>query len=344
MNFLSDNAYGAAPEILAALAAANSGAVPPYGEDSVTARLTTRFSELFEHNVVVFPVATGTAANALALATLSPPHGAIFCHEESHVAVDECGATELLSGGARLALLHGANAKLAPETINAALAIYRRGVHGHAPAAISITQATEFGTVYTPSEIAAVADIARRESMALHMDGARFANAIAHLGCSPADATWKAGVDVLSFGATKNGALCADTVVFFNKDLVLDFEYRRKRTGHLISKMRFVSAQLEAYLEEDLWLKHARRANSLAQKLARALAQIADLEIAAPVESNEVFVRMPKAVLSQLREAGAEFYEWTAARPDTTLIRQVVSFLTPEEHVERFVRIARGQR
>jgi threonine aldolase len=341
MNFLSDNAYGAAPEILAALSQANSGAARPYGEDKITARLGSRFSEVFERDVAVFPVATGTAANALSLATISPPHGAIFCHQESHVAVDECGATELLSGGARLALLGGENAKITPSAINDALVPYRRGVHGHTPAAISITQATELGTVYTPSEIAALSELARCDGMALHMDGARFANAVAHLECSPADLTWKAGVDVLSFGATKNGGLCADAAVFFNKDLVRDFEYRRKRAGHLMSKMRLISAQLEASLQDDHWLSYARRANSLAQHLSLALAQIPGVEIAAPVEANEIFVRMPDAIVLRLRGAGAAFYEWAAPERGRTLIRLVLSALTPRDDIERFIGLAR---
>ena len=342
MNFLSDNAYGTAPEILAALSDANSGAVAPYGEDDTTTRLKTRFSELFERDVAVFPVVTGTAANALALATVSPPHGAIFCHAESHVALDECGATELFSGGARLALLTGVNAKLAPDTIQNALVPYRRGVHSHMPAAISITQATELGTVYTSPELEALSKLARHEGMAIHMDGARFANAVAHLKCSPADATWRAGIDVLSFGATKNGAFCAEAVIFFNDNLVRDFEYRRKRTGHLISKMRFVSIQLEAYLEEDRWLRNAQRANSLALKLSRALAQIPGVEFAAPVETNEIFACTPNAVLSRLREAGAAFYEWAAPEADRTLIRLVLSCLTPEEDIARFVEITQS--
>jgi threonine aldolase len=337
MNFTSDNAYGAAPEVLAALAEANLGTAPSYGEDEITARLARRFSEVFEREVAVFPVFTGTAANALALATVSPPYGAIFCHEDSHIAVDECAAPEFFSGGAKLVHLRGRNAKFAPAAVEEALTHYRGGVHSPKPSAISITQATERGTVYRADEIAALSAVARREGMALHMDGARFANAVAHLDCTPADITWKAGVDVLSFGATKNGALCAEAVVFFDPARVHDFEYRRKRAGHLVSKMRFISVQLEAYLRNDLWLKHARAANSRARSLGEELSSIPGMDLAHAVEANEVFAHIPMALVQRLREAGVSFYEWEPPRNGRVLLRFVLSFLTPEEDVSALV-------
>lgn len=341
MNFLSDNAYGAAPEILAALAQANSGSASPYGEDEITARVQRRFREIFERDVVVFPVMTGTAANALALATVSPPYGAIFCHEHSHIAVDECGAPEFYSGGAKLVHISGAHAKLTPDAVRRALAWYRGGVHSPKPSAISITQATERGTVYTSGEIMALAELARREGMALHMDGARFANALVHLGCTPADITWKAGVDVLSFGATKNGALCAEAAIFFDPARARDFEYRRKRAGHLLSKMWFLSAQLEAHLAEDRWLRQARTANALARLMADGLSGIPAVRIAEPVEANEVFVEMPDLLVRRLRAAGARFYEWERTQGGSNLIRLVLSFLALEEDVTQFLRVAR---
>jgi threonine aldolase len=341
MNFASDNAYGAAPEIVAALAAANSDTAASYGDDELTARVTHRLRDIFERDVVVFPVVTGTAANSLALATVSPPYGAIFCHEESHIAVDECAAPEFFSGGAKLVHLKGEGAKITPAAVEAALVHYRRGVHSAKPAAVSITQATELGTAYRTEEIAVLAELAHREGMALHMDGARFANALAHLDCAAADITWKVGVDVLSFGATKNGALCAEAVVFFNEQLVRDFEYRRKRAGHLISKMRFISAQLDAYLESDRWLAQARAANALAKQLAEQLAAIGGVELAEPVEANEVFAYLPDAAVARLREAGAKFYDWVEPRDGRTLVRLVLSFLTPEEDVQRFIQVAR---
>jgi threonine aldolase len=340
MNFLSDNAYGAAPEIVAALGAANSGTAASYGDDETTARLTKRFCELFERDVVVFPVLTGTAANSLSLATISPPYGAIFCHENSHLVVDECAAPEFFTGGARLVPLEGEGAKITPNTVERALARYRGGVHSAKPAAISITQATERGAVYTPDEIGAISALVRREGMALHMDGARFANAVVHLDSSPADLTWKAGVDVMSFGATKNGAICAEAVIFFDRDRVRDFEYRRKRAGHLVSKMRFISAQLEAYLADDLWVRHARIANALARHLATALSKIANVELAEPVEANEVLVRLPDSMVQKLRDAGALFYDWEPPENQRTLIRLVLSSLTPQSDVDRFIHLA----
>ncbi|MBV9571029.1 MAG: low specificity L-threonine aldolase [Alphaproteobacteria bacterium] len=339
MNFLSDNAYGAAPEILAAIAKANDGAAPPYGDDEITSRLTRRFCEVFEREVVVFPVVTGTAANALALAALVPPYGAIFCHEENHIAVDECSAPEFFSGGARLVPLNGVHGKITPETIERALPLFQRGVHSPVPSAISITQATERGTVYKRDEIAALSELARRHRMTIHMDGARFANALAHLGCTPAELTWKVGVDALSFGATKNGALCAEAVILFDPSRAQDLEYRRKRGGHLISKMRFISAQLEAYLLDDRWLNLAHAANANAQTLAISLSGVADMQLAEPVEANEVFVCMPVALAAKLKTCGATFYEWDLPADDRVLIRLVVSPLTPDSDIQKFIRL-----
>jgi threonine aldolase len=342
MNFTSDNAYGASPEILAALAAANTGAAASYGADGITAELRSRMMALFEHDVTVHPVVTGTAANALALATLCPPHGAIFCHALAHIAVDECGAPEFFSHGARLVPLEGCNGKLDPGTIEAAVGRFPVGsVHSQQPAAVSLTQATEAGTCYSLDEIAAIAQVARKHNLKLHMDGARFANALVHLGCSPADATWRAGIDALSFGATKNGALGAEAVVFFHAGDVRDFEYRRKKAGHLASKMRFVSAQLVSYLEDGRWLATATRANALAQTLAKGLGAIDGAELAYPVEANAVFVTMPDEVVARLRAAGATFLDWTPPSGGTTLIRLVCSFATPEEDVRKFLDIAR---
>jgi len=343
MNFTSDNAYGAAPEILAALADGATGTAAPYGEDAFTGRVTRALSEIFEREVAVFPVVTGTAANALSLATVSPPYGAIFCHAESHIMVDECAAPEFFSGGARLVHLEGAHGKITPGAVESALAHYRGGVHSPKPAAISITQSTERGTVYRPEEIRALSEGAKRERMALHMDGARFANALTYLNCAAADITWKAGVDVLSFGASKNGALCAEAVVFFDPALVRDFEYRRKRAGHLLSKMRFVSAQIEAYLAEDRWLKWAALANTKAQRLAATLRGIPNVELAHPVEANEIFALLPTPLLENMRAAGVQFYDWATVEDGRTLVRFVLSFLTPEEDIERFSLILRKQ-
>ncbi len=342
MNFVSDNAYGASADILAAVTAASAGTATSYGDDPVTARVQARLSEVFEREVAAFPVVTGTAANALALATLCPPYGAIFCYAESHIAVDECGAGEFFSGGARLVPIAGKSAKISPDAIEAALPLFRSAPHNPKPSAISITQATELGTLYTQAEIAVLSALAQREGMALHMDGARFANAVAALGCKPADITWKVGVDALSFGATKNGALCAEAVIFFDPARAADFEYRRKKGGHLLSKMRFISAQLEAYLEDERWLKTAAQANALAARLANGLTAIKGAEMAHRVEANEIFARLPDAVLARLREAGAQFYDWAPSQDGRTLARLVVSFATPDKDIEKFLDVARG--
>jgi len=343
MNFTSDNCYGAAPEMLDALARANTGSDVSYGDDRITQRLNVQFCELFEREVAVFPVISGTAANALSLATLSPPHGAIVCLAQSHIAVDECGAVEMATHGARLIAIDGPHGKLTPDAIAAALAPIQKGVVHHAqPAAVSVTQSTEFGTVYRAAEIATIGELARTNGMKLHLDGARFANALAFLKCKPADITWRAGVDVMSFGATKNGALGAEAVVFFDPKTAGDFEYRRKKSGHLMSKMRFISAQLEAYLANGRWLVHASRANALAAHLAEGLRTVEGATIDYPVEANAVFIRLPNETIARLRKAGARFYDWTPPKDGTTLIRLVTSFATPEEDVANFLSVARG--
>jgi threonine aldolase len=343
MNFISDNAYGAAPEIIAAVAAANAGTAASYGDDEWTAKLRTQMARLFEHEVAVYPVIAGTAANALALATLSPPHGAIMCHADAHIVADECGAPEFFSHGARLIPIEGRDCKLTPDAIETMLKRFQAGiVHHIQPTVISITQATELGTSYRLEEIAAIGALARKHGLKLHMDGARFANALAYLGCAPAEATWRAGVDVLSFGATKNGALGAEAVVFFNSGDVRDFEYRRKKAGHLPSKMRFISAQLVSYLEDGRWLATAARANALAMKLANGFAKIPGAELAHPVEANAVFVRLPDKTVARLRAAGAIFYDWTPPEQGRTLIRLVCSFATPEDDIARLLEVARA--
>lgn len=341
MNFASDNHYGASDKILAAVAAIGQAPAPAYGNDPVTARVTRRLGEIFEREVAVYPVINGTTANALSLATLVPPHGAILAHAEAHIAVDECGAPEFFTHGAKLVAIEGADAKLTPDAIQSALRHFQKGfVHHAQPAAISLTQATELGTVYTPAELQAISAVARSHGMKLHVDGARFANALMGLGCTPAELTWKSGVDVLSFGATKNGALAAEAVIFFDPKDAADFEYRRKKSGHLLSKMRFVSAQLDAYLDADHWLDNARRANGLAQRLAQGLARAKDVSIAHPVQANAVFARMPEAIAKKLRAAGALFYDWGLPEDGHVLARLMLSFATPDEDVAKLIEAA----
>jgi threonine aldolase len=345
MNFASDNAVGVAPEILAAIAAANSGGALAYGNDAVTRRVEQHFADLFEHEVAVFLVPTGTAANALAIAHLAPPWGAVLCHAEAHIATDECGAPEFFGGGLKLIGLPGEACKIAPETLKALLAEGQwGGPHHVSPAVLSLSQATEAGTIYRPDEVRVLADIAHARGLSVHMDGARLANALVGLNGSPAEATWKAGVDVLSFGATKGGALAAEAVLFFEPARAAGMQERRKRAGHLVSKHRFVAAQIEAFLADDLWLRLARHANAMADRLGRGLTA-AGYAPAWPVEANEVFVTLPQPVCQRLQQAGATFYPWTsdslpegrALRVGSTMIRLVCSFATAAVDVDRFV-------
>ena len=335
MNFASDNTTGVAPTIMDAIVAANVGPAAPYGADAVSQALEKHFAEIFEHEVAVFPVATGTAANALALAALTPPWGAIFCHEDAHIATDECGAPEFFSAGAKLVTLPGAHGKLAPDKVEQ----HCTGagvVHNVQPAAISITQQTEAGTHYNADEIADLGALARRHGLGLHMDGARFANAVAGLGCTPAAITWRAGVDALSFGATKNGALAAEAVVFFDRSKAAEFGFRRKRAGHLLSKARFIAVQLEAYLHDDLWLRNARHANAMAARLGAGLARLTGATLLHPVEGNEVFVELPESVIAGLGAAGFGFYRWG----NEPVLRLVAAFDTKEADVDGLVAAA----
>ena len=340
MNFCSDNTTGIAPEIMAALAAANDGQAMPYGDDPATARLAALFGALFEAEVEVFPLTTGTAANALALSVMVPPFGAVYCHRDAHVHVDECGAPEFYTGGAKLVPLDGRDGRLEAAALAAALGEAEIGnVHQVQPAALSLTQATECGTVYTPDEIAALAEVARAYGLGVHMDGARFANAVAHLGCTPAEATWRAGVDILSFGATKNGALAAEALVVFRPELAREIGYRRKRAGHLWSKMRFISVQLEAYIADGLWLRNAARANRLAAALARGLADVPGSELVHPVHGNALFVRLPEPAIAGLLADGFAFYR--RGGETATTLRLVTAFDTRDADVEAFVATAR---
>jgi len=330
VDFRSDNVSGAHPAVLEAIVAASRGATSSYGADPWSERVTARLGRVFEREVAVFPVTTGTAANALALATHVPPWGAVYCHREAHIHVDECGAPEQLTGGAKLIPLEGAHGKLDAGTL--AASIGGRGiVHAVQPAAVSLSQATEAGTVYRPDEIAAIAEVARRHRLVVHMDGARFANALVTVGCTPAALTWQAGVDVLSLGATKNGCFAAEAVVLFAPDKAEELGFRRKRAGHLVSKQRLLSAQLEAYLTDDLWLANARHANATAQRLAAHFAAVG-LTPLVPVEANEVFVSVPAPLAAQLRERGFSFYPWSALGPSAC--RFVTAFDTRPEDVE----------
>lgn len=341
MDFSSDNAWGALPAVLAALARVNDGPATAYGGDAVTAGLTPLFGRLFETELALFPVATGTAANALALAALTPPEGAVLCHAHAHILESECGAPEFYAQGARLTGLPGDHGKLtASAVIDAIAAVPPGNVHIHQPRMVSLSQPTELGTLYTSAEIAAIASAAHARGLKVHMDGARLANAVAALNVSPADLTWRAGVDVLSFGASKGGTLGAEAVIFFHPSDAKRVDYARKRGGHLISKMRFLSAQLEAFVTDGLWLTAAARANALATRLGEGLGKVPGVTLAAPVQTNMVFAHMPQALAERLRAAGAVFHDWMPPRDGRVLIRLALSFATPEADVSRLLEIA----
>ncbi len=332
MAFESDNITGASPEILEALVAAGPGDALPYGQDTRSQALDRLFSRLFETEVSVFPVFTGTAANALALAAAAPPWGAIYCHEAAHVAVSESGAPEFFTGGAKLLPRPGAAGKLDPADLRRHFESYDASPHHMPVKAVSLAEATECGTLYSAAEVASIGAFCRTYDLVLHMDGARFANAASALGDAPADLTWRAGVDVLSFGATKNGAIGAEAVVFFRADLARDFGNRWKRAGQLASKMRFLAAQLEAYVTDGLWLRNARRANAMAARLAAGLAARPGVRLLYPAETNAVFAVLPEAVLRRLAAEGFALHRWPSGPAGT--VRLVTAFDTAETAID----------
>lgn len=338
MNFRSDNVLGCPSQILDAMARANDAPAHPYGNDPITARLNPRLSEIFEHETFAFPVSSGTAANGLSLATVTPPWGAIFCHSLAHIAREEWCASEFFTGGARLISVGGdvagpaGAAKMLPALLDKQIG---ESFNAAKPSTVSITQTTEAGTVHSLNEIGALVDVARRHSMLVQMDGARFTNALVALGCSPADMSWRIGVDALALGATKNGTLTAEAVVVFRKDLAEELAHRRKRAGQVSSKMRFLSAQLEAYFTDDLWLNNARAANRAGRRLADGLTA-AGAELAAAVDANLVFPKLAATKIAALRAAGFEFLDWPWLGDD--VVRLVCGFSTSDESVDRLIR------
>jgi threonine aldolase len=308
-DFRSDNVGGAAPEILEALVAANAGTAAPYGDDDYTRRMNERFAALFERPVTVFPLSSGTGSNSIALAALANDFGSIYCHETAHINVYECGAPEFFTG-AKLVGLPGADFKLDAARLDEALSLAGRGNPTRVqPFAVNLTQPTDFGTLYALDELAALCDVARRHGLRVHMDGARFANAVAALGCSPADLTWRCGVDILSLGATKNGAINAEAVVVFDDELAREIPYRMKRGGQVLSKARFVSAQLARYVADERWLERARRANAHAVALADTLTRLPGVSLVAPVQVNMLFLRMPNAAVAALDRGPFRYYK-----------------------------------
>lgn len=349
MNFLSDNVVGASPKVLAAINAANGGTAASYGADPWTARVEAQLDALFERKAHAFLVTTGTAANALASAAICPPWGTLLTHRESHVIDDECGAPEFFMGGAKLVGLPGIGGKITPETLDAHFSAEPGGTRRPPIKALSIAQGTEFGLVYTPAELAALTEAARSHGLGVHMDGARFSNALVALGCSPAEMTWKSGIDVLSLGGTKNGCLMAEAVIFFDEALAGDFRFRRKRAGQTLSKQRLIAAQFEAFLDGDHWRDLARHANAMAERLAGGLAAIPGIRLGWIPEINEVFPIMREALWRHLTEAGVKCNDWSdlslapadALRPGEIILRFVTSFATEAADVDRVIALAR---
>jgi threonine aldolase len=326
MRFFSDNAASVHPAVLESLARANQ-VDTAYDGDALSQTLNTVFANVFETRVEAFWVSTGTAANSLALAALCPPYGSIVCHRDAHIQNDECGAPEFFTHGAKLTLIDGPGAKVTPAALLQQLKAVPAGVHWAQPRALSITNATEYGLVYTPEEVGALAAICKESGLGLHMDGARFANAVEHLGCAPGDLTWRAGVDILSFGFVKNGGLSAEALIFFKPELAQGFVERRKRAGQLLSKGRYAAAQILSLLKDDVWRTNARAANNGASALARALGD----RLIHPVEANEVFARLSAAEAEALRAKGFDFYDWAEGE-----VRFVVSWDQPEAEITAF--------
>ena len=339
LDFASDNTAGICPEALRAIAEANAGAAASYGDDEWSARLRERVQTLFERDCEVYTVLNGTAANSLGLAQICQAHHAIVCHRYAHIQTDECGAPEFFSGGAKLLLTDGRDGKIDISSAEAAVA-RQVELHGQQPRALSLAEATELGTIYTPDEISALGEFARRVSLLLHMDGARFANAVAALGCAPKKITWQAGVDVLSFGGTKNGLAAGDLVVFFDRTLARDFDRRVKQGAQLASKTRFLAAPWLALLADDLWLRNARHANAMAKRLAERLRDEAKLESVLPCEANAVFVRLDKNSADRLRARGWDFYSFI----DADICRFMCSWATTQRAVDEFVAAVAGLR
>ena len=333
MRFFSDNAAPVHPAVMQAMADANH-IDTAYDGDQWSARLDAAFSAMFGRDVAVLWVATGTSANCLALASLVQPHQGVICHREAHIEVDECGAPGFYTAGAKLMLVEGDGAKVTPETVEACLNGIRNDVHQVQAAALSITNATEYGMVYSPAEVAALGALCHDRGLGLHMDGARFANAVATLGCAPADVTVNAGVDVLSFGFVKNGGMGAEALVYFDPALADAARYRRKRAGHLQSKGRFLAAQLLAMLENDVWLTNARSANAAAQIIAGAAAE----RLLYPVQANELFLRLTPAEAAALRAQGFDFYDWGVVDGNWGAARLVTSWQHTEADVAPLAR------
>jgi len=337
ISFRSDNDAGASPQILQALTDCNSGPSYPYGADPWTKDVEEQLCRIFEREVRVLLVSTGTAANALALAAMTPAWGSVHCHRMAHIYNDECGAPEFFGAGLKLIPSASPGSLIDPAILRSELGVGLGDVHSVQPSAVSITQATEEGQVYTPEQVAAIAKVCGDMKVPLHMDGARFSNALVALGCTPARLTWQSGVDVLSFGATKNGALNAEALIVFNDELWETLPFRRKRAGHLISKMRFIAAQMQAYLKDDHWLANARHANAMARRLSEGLVRVPGVELVVPTVTNILYAKFPQSMIDGLRKRGFDFYD---GRWAPGVARLVTSFRTAPDMVDDFVTAA----
>ena len=334
VKFASDNVAGACPEVLDAIVKANDGIAAPYGNDEWSTNLQNKFSEIFEKDVIVYPTASGTASNALALSVLTPVFGNIYCHRLSHINTDECGAPEFYTGGAKLVTLKGVNGKITPEELSDNIGGVGI-VHHTQPSVVSITQLSETGEVYQLDEISTIAETAHKHNLKMHMDGARFANALVSLGVTPAEMTWKSGIDVLSFGATKNGCIAAEAIIFFKPELVGNLPFLLKRSGHLLSKMRFVSAQLDAYISNEVWLRNAKHANKMGKKLSEGLSLNPNIELTYPTQANEVFAKFPRSIIEHLNSEG---YKMNEDELDGKAVRLVAAWNTESSDVDKLLK------
>ncbi len=339
-DFRSDNTLGCSPEIAEALARTGSGALSPYGNDEITARLRERCREHFETDLEILPVLTGTGGNSLAIATMTPPWGAVFCHEDAHIHRDELGAPEFFTEGAKLVPIPGEHGKIRPEELERMIHEIGDTRRMAIPSCLSLTNATEAGTVYSADETRALCEVAHRFDLGVHVDGARFANAVVSTGSTLAEMSWKAGVDMLIFGGTKNGAMAAELIVLFKPEMIEQLRFRWHRSGHRLSKMRFLSAQLDAYLTDDLWLRNARNANGMAARIRQGIEGVTGVEILRPVDANILLLRFSPALLTALRSAGFLFYDWEIFGPGA--VRLVTGFSTTPADADALVAAIRA--
>ena len=337
--FSSDNTVGAAPSVLQAIMDAGANVQQPYGNDEHSQRLQHTLEAIFECPLSVFLVPTGTAANALALSVLTPPWGAVLCHAQSHIHIDECGAPEFFTHGAKLVLLEGEQSKICPKNLAKIAAPNTNDVHTVQNSVVSISQTTETGSVYSLAQLSEISRICKQNGLKLHMDGARFTNALVSLDCSPAQMTWQAGVDILSLGATKNGTMAVEAIIMFDSSLAKDMGWRRKRAGHLMSKMTLMSAQLEAYFKDDLWLHNARQSNAMAKRLDQGFREIPGVEMLDETVSNMFFCKMPKAMIEHLFAQGFYFY---TDRWGENVVRLVTNFTTTKADVDALINAAKS--